>query len=87
MIEGFLLGVIATAALASGVFFLKFWRKTHDTFFLALAVSFMIEGLNRVAMLFVTKPNEGILVMNLVRFVTFLLILMAIVKKNYGTRR
>ena len=84
MFEGFLLGVIATASLTAGVFFLKFWRKTHDSFFLAFAASFIIEGLNRTAILLTNKPNEGNPWTYLVRLVSFLLILVAILRKNYS---
>ena len=59
MIEGFLLGVIATSSIIAGIFFLKFWRKTGDSFFLAFAASFLIEGLNRCGVMLLEKPNEG----------------------------
>jgi hypothetical protein len=84
MIEAFLVGVIATASLTAGLFFLKFWRETRDWFFLAFAASFTIEGLNRVAVLYLPRPNEGSPVIYLVRLFAFLLILIAILKKNYG---
>jgi uncharacterized membrane protein HdeD (DUF308 family) len=83
MIEGFLLGVIALSSLIAGVFFLKFWRDTRDSFFLAFAASFIIEGLNRCGVLLVEKPNEGSPWIYLVRLLSFLLILWAILKKNY----
>lgn len=83
MIDGFLLGVIATASITAGIFFLKFWRKTGDVFFLAFAVSFLIEGLNRCGVLFLHKPNEGSPWTYIVRLLSFLLILGAILKKNY----
>jgi uncharacterized membrane protein HdeD (DUF308 family) len=86
MIEGFLLGVIATASITAGIFFLKFWRKTHDSFFLAFAASFIIEGLNRSAVLFVNKPSAGSSWTYLVRLLSLLLILMAILRKNYGEK-
>jgi uncharacterized membrane protein HdeD (DUF308 family) len=86
MIAGFLLGVIATASLTAGIFFLKFWRKTHDSFFLAFAASFIIEGLNRSAVLLVNKPNEGSPWTYLVRLLSLLLILIAILRKNYSGR-
>ena len=85
MIQGFLLGVIATTSLTAGVFFLKFWRRTRDSLFLALAIAFLIEGLNRSAVLFSNQPNEGSPWTYLVRLFAFLLILAAILKKNYGT--
>jgi len=84
MIESFLLGVIATASVTASLFFLKFWRDTRDSFFLAFAASFLIEGLNRVSLLFVPRPNEGNPWIYLVRLFAFLLILIAIIRKNYG---
>lgn len=87
MLEGFLLGVIVTASLAVGVFFLKFWRRTGDPLFLAFSVAFIIEGLNRIGFLFVDRPNEGTPIIYAVRLVAFLLILAAIVWKNRGWAR
>ena len=84
MIEGFLIGVISAASLTAGTFFLKFWRQTRDTFFLAFAASFFIEGLNRIGVMFLSRPNEGNAVVYSVRLLAFLLILVAIVRKNSG---
>jgi uncharacterized membrane protein HdeD (DUF308 family) len=86
MIQGFLLGVIATSSVVAGVFFLKFWRRTRDTLFLAFGIAFLIEALNRAAVLFIEKPNEGSPWIYVVRLFAFLLILAAILNKNYGTR-
>jgi hypothetical protein len=87
VIEGFLLGVIVTASLTAGAFFLKFWRTTGDKLFLAFAAAFIIEGLNRLGFLFVAHPNEGSPTIYVVRLIAFLLILMAIVAKNRGGER
>lgn len=84
MIDAFLLGVIATSSVTAGVFFLKFWRKTNDSFFLAFAASFLIEGLNRSAILFIQHPSEGSPWTYIVRLLSFLLILAAILRKNYS---
>ncbi len=82
MIDGFLLGVIATASITAGLFFLKFWRATRDSFFLAFAASFIIEGLNRSAVVLLDRPNEASHWTYLVRLLSLLLILWAILKKN-----
>lgn len=82
MIEGFLLGIIVTASLTAGVYFMKFWRRTGDQLFLAFAAAFIIEGLNRIGFLFVNVPNEGSPIIYTVRFLAFLMILAAIVRKN-----
>lgn len=84
MIDGFLLGVIATGFLTAGLFFLRFWRDSRDRLFLAFAASFIVEGLNRCALLLVDKPNEGSPWIYIVRLLAFLLILLAIWRKNYG---
>ena len=59
MIEAFLLGAIATASFTAGVFFLKFWSATRDFLFLAFAVFFLVEGINRVALLLATRPMKA----------------------------
>ncbi len=83
MIEGFLLGVIATSSVVAGMFFLKFWRQTRDSFFLSFAAAFLIEGFNRCGVLLLDKPNEGNPWIYSVRLLSYLLILGAILKKNW----
>jgi hypothetical protein len=78
-----LLGAIAMASLTVGLFFLRFWKDTGDKFFLFFAVSFLLEGLNRVALGLVTDPNEDRPFFYFVRFLSFVLILAAIAYKNW----
>jgi uncharacterized membrane protein HdeD (DUF308 family) len=84
-VEPFLLGVIATLSVVAGIFFLKFWKKTRDSLFLAFGLAFVIEGLNRCAFLLLAKPNEGSPYIYIVRLLAFLLILGAILRKNLGS--
>lgn len=84
MIDIFLLGVIATASLTASLFFLKFWRATHDAFFGAFAAFFCVEAGIRVALLFSQKPNEGSPSIYLIRLLALILLLGAILEKNYG---
>ena len=86
MIEAFLLGVISTSSIIAGLFFLKFWRATRDSFFLAFAASFLIEGVNRSTIVFIANPTESHWWTYWVRLLSLLLILAAILRKNYGTR-
>jgi len=83
----FLLGVLATSFLVASLFFLRFWRETRDSLFLAFALSFFIEGLNRIVLLGAEHPNEARLWTYLVRLLATLIILGAIVRKNYGRGR
>ena len=86
MIEGFLLGIIASSSVMAGIFFLKFWRHTGDFLFIAFAIAFIIEGLSRASVLLLAKPNEGSPWIYLVRLLASLLILVAILRKNYSRR-
>ncbi|HLH06633.1 MAG TPA: DUF5985 family protein [Terriglobales bacterium] len=85
-IDAFLIGVIATASVIAGVFFLKFWRRTRDSLFLGFAIAFLIEGGNRIATLNLANPNEGSPWTYGVRLFAFLIILAVILNKNYGTK-
>ena len=82
MIEGFLLGIIVTGSLIAAMFFLKFWKQTHDFLFLAFGVAFLVEAVNRMGFLFVTSPNEGAAPFYVIRLLAFLLILSGIIYKS-----
>ena len=82
MIDGFLLGAIVTCSLVAGAFFLKFWKQTRDRLFLGFAAAFAIEGVNRMAFLFLDEPHAGDPVIYSVRLFSYLLILSAIIHKN-----
>jgi uncharacterized membrane protein HdeD (DUF308 family) len=82
VIEGFLLGIIVITSLAAGLFFLRFWRASHDSLFLAFALAFIIEALNRVAQLFSRQSDEGSPWICLVRSFAFLIIIAGILHKN-----
>lgn len=82
MIEGFLLGVIVTGSAIAAAYFARFWRKTRDPLFLAFAVAFLIEAGNRLAFLSLENPNEGAAGIYLVRLLSYLVILVAIIHKN-----
>jgi len=85
MIEAFLLGVIATTSFAAATFFLKFWKRSHDTFFLAFVLYFLAEGAIRIVLLFFAHPNEGKAWIYVIRLVALVVILAAILRKNYGS--
>jgi uncharacterized membrane protein HdeD (DUF308 family) len=77
-----LLGAIAMANLTIGLFFLRFWRKTLDRFFLFFAVAFSLEGLNRAMLGLSMNSSENEPIIYSVRLISFILILIAIVDKN-----
>jgi hypothetical protein len=77
-----LMGAIATASIVTGLFFLRFWRTTRDRFFLFFALSFFIEGVNRIAMGSIGMIGEDTPGYYLVRLIAYTLILIAILDKN-----
>lgn len=82
--ESFLLGVIATGLAAIGVVFLRYWRRTSDQLFLLFGIAFLIEGANRSWLLTQSHPNQATSDYYLVRLLSFLIILVGILRKNYG---
>jgi hypothetical protein len=82
-----LIGAIAATSLAAGLFFFRFWRTTHDRFFLLFAISFWIEGANRVMLYEFVGLDDDAPVYYLIRLLAYGLILVAIIDKNRGPRR
>jgi hypothetical protein len=81
MIE-FLAGAVTLGYLVAAGFFLSFWRKTRDRFFLAFGVAFLLFALNQLlaaALLVVVEPNS---LVYLLRVLGFVIIIGAIVDKN-----
>ncbi len=83
-INAFLLGVIVTASITAGTFFLRFWKSTRDILFAAFALFFFVEAADRIALLFSLQPNEGSPWIYVIRLLALLLLLAAILRKNYG---
>lgn len=77
-----LAGAAAMASLAVALFFLKFWRRTRDSFFLLFAAAFVIDALARFALGVVQVSDTEEPIYFLPRLVTFGLIAIAIIKKN-----
>jgi Family of unknown function (DUF5985) len=77
-----LAGAAAMASLAVALFFLKFWRRTRDSFFLLFAAAFAIDAMARFALGMVQVSDTAEPIYFLPRLVTFGLIVIAIVKKN-----
>lgn len=77
-----LIGGIATACLVAALFFLRYWRATHDRFFLLFALAFAIDGLSRLVVAAIHLSDDTEPYSYLPRLVTFSLIIAAVVLKN-----
>ena len=78
----FILGATAMGCLVIAVFFLRFWRETHDRFFGLLALAFAAFAANRIVLAVMDEASENRPIAYLVRLAAFVVILVAIVDKN-----
>ena len=78
----FLMGAAAMGSLAAALFFLRFWTRTRDSFFLFFSVAFLIEGVSRLPLALEHVPDETEPLYYLPRLVAFSLIALAVVLKN-----
>lgn len=78
----FLSGATTSASLITSLFFLKFWRKTRDQFFLMFSFAFLLLGLERCLFILSPLEDESRSWIYLVRLTAFLIIIVAIIQKN-----
>ena len=78
----FLWGACVMASAVIGVFFLRFWRKTHDRLFLIFALAFWLLGVNWLALSLTRTQDEIQPLLYLIRLAAFVLIIFGIVDKN-----
>ena len=82
MLIDFLSGAITMGFIVAGLFFLRFWRRTGDTLFVAFASAFWLLGLGQALLSFTDIPVEERSWLYLLRLAAFLLILVSIWRKN-----
>ena len=82
MLIDFLSGAITMGFVVAGLFFLRFWRRTRDTLFVAFAFAFWLLGLGQALLSFTDIPVEERSWLYLLRLAAFLLILVSIWLKN-----
>ncbi|HEY0647741.1 DUF5985 family protein [Phenylobacterium sp.] len=77
-------GALTLGFLAVGLFFLKFWRRTGDGLFLAFAIAFALLATNQAVPVLFGVPSENQGYIYLLRLAAFLLIILAVLRKNLG---
>lgn len=82
----FLSGAVAMGFAACALFFLRFWKRTREELFLAFAVAFLLLGAGQTILALGSIPTEERGSIYLLRLVAFLLILIAIYRKNRQAR-
>jgi hypothetical protein len=82
MLVQFLSGAVTFGFVVAGLFFLRFWRRTGDSLFLAFAAAFWLLGLNQALLALTNIPVEERSWLYLVRLAAFGIILVSIWMKN-----
>ncbi len=79
-----ILGAISMASFVAFLFFIRFWSRTKDRLFLFFAIAFGVDSISRalLAVADISKEHEPFFY--LARLLTFLLILIAIIDKNFS---
>jgi Family of unknown function (DUF5985) len=78
----FLSGAVVAGFLLAGLFFLRFWKRTHDGLFRAFAWAFFLLGFSQGLLALAHVPDEERSWLYLIRLLAFALILAAIIRKN-----
>lgn len=82
----FLSGMITLGLLVSGLFFLRFWKRTRDSLFLAFAVAFVLLGVGQAVTALADSYLDDSSVTYLIRLAAFTLIIVAVWRKNNAPR-
>lgn len=78
----FLSGAVTLGFFVAGLFFLRFWRRTGDTLFLAFSLAFGLLGVAQSIIAVTNVYFEDRSVAYLIRLAAFAIIIVAIGRKN-----
>jgi len=84
-LQSILVGAVSVTSLVAALFFLRFWFRTRDRFFLMFALAFAVYATSQFV-LGIANVSEYEPFYYLPRLVTFGLIVLAVIDKNRATR-
>ena len=82
----FLQTVSATAAVAAGLFFFRFWRESRDRLFGFFGAAFWVLALSWTLLALVNPTDETRPYIYAIRLVAFLLMIVGMIDKNRTIR-
>lgn len=86
-LPNFLAGAITMGFLVAGLFFLRFWKRTGETLFVAFAIAFWLLGVAQAILALGGIPVEERSWVYLIRLTAFAVIIVSIMLKNRSARR
>jgi hypothetical protein len=78
----FLSGAASFGFFVCALMFLRFWSRTRDQLFMAFALAFALLGIGQAVLVLANIPTEEQQYIYLFRLAAFILILVAILRKN-----
>jgi hypothetical protein len=82
MLNPFLAGAATISLLVIALFFIRFWKKTHDRLFLFFASAFFVLMFERIFRALMPVETEWAPYVYTVRLFAFVLIIVGVVDKN-----
>ena len=82
----FLSGAVVSGFAVCALYFLRFWRRTRDELFLAFGLAFLLLGSGQTVLALADIPTEERGSIYLLRLAAFLIIIIAIWRKNRRRR-
>lgn len=83
-VNAFVAGLITMCFSAVGLCFMRFWYLSCDLLFVAFAIAFWLLALGQALVGLSVVPREEQSWVYLIRVAAFLVIAIAIVRKNFG---
>ena len=84
IVVAYLTGMETAGSFACGLFFVRFWARSRDFLFAAFAMAFWLLALNGALVTFMSASDDRQALFYLLRITAYLLIVVAIVRKNAG---
>jgi hypothetical protein len=82
----FLWGMLTMATLMTALFFLRYWRLSHDRLFLFLSLAFIVMSATWIVLAMVGPSYKHLDAAYLLRLLAFAAIIIGIVDKNRRSR-
>jgi hypothetical protein len=80
----FFSGMITMGFLVASLFFFRFWKRTNDQLFATFGISFILLALGQTAGVISQSYREDETWIYLFRLAAFILLLVAILAKNFS---
>ena len=87
MIYPILSGALMMACLVTGMFFIRFWKKTYDRLFLIFSFAFFLLAVERIVLGILGARSEPTPEVYYIRLAAFVMILIGIIDKNRSAEK